>query len=151
VQPSEFGVVEGVVDGDEPPPGCGEERRRNGGPVAAGAMDPDLSVGHLVDPFRQLVEGKVEGALDAGGRELCGTADVEHRNSTVVPDVIKVGEGGAGEGVQRLGGPLPGSTNRRRSGPVDADSHQLTLRCGNVVRCLTEQGDGLPHSMSQPR
>ena len=66
VQPSEFGVVEGVVDGDEPPPGCGEERRRNGCPVAAGAVNPHLSVGNLVDPFRQLVEGEVEGVFGCG-------------------------------------------------------------------------------------
>jgi hypothetical protein len=97
VQPSEFGVVEGVVDGDEPSPGCGEERRRNGGPLAAGAVDPHLGVGNLVDPFRQLVQGDVEGVLDAGGRELGGTADVEDDNSAVVPDVVEVGEGGAGK------------------------------------------------------
>ena len=36
--------------------GGGEEGGGDGGPVAAGAVHPDLSVGHLVDALGQLVE-----------------------------------------------------------------------------------------------
>ncbi len=119
-----------------------EQRRCDGGAVAAGAVDPHLAVGNFLEPAGEFVQRHVERPVDVGGCVLLGATYVEDDHGLVLVHLGEVGERGGRERRQIAGGPGGGVAGGMGCGAVDADAAHLALRLGDVVCRLTEQRDG---------
>src|SRR5690606_20126221 len=129
-EPRRGGEVEAVVDGDHVTAGGvqqgGGDRRAH----PAGAVHPHRAVRHLAEARVQLVDGDVDGAVDATARALRAAAHVQHDGIVPAPAGRgEVGEAGAAEGGEPLpltdpAGRVAGGGGRRT---VDAHPGQLPL------------------------